>query len=74
MKSAVSVKVFSTITTRHLSFNDIKCGSVGLDFSPHIVRGKELPEDQYREIQRQVFRKQIALAIDADLPLNVHSR
>jgi Tat protein secretion system quality control protein TatD with DNase activity len=47
---------------------------VGLDFSPHIVRGKDMPEEHYRDVQRQVFRQQIELAIEADLPLNVHSR
>ncbi|CAO3662461.1 unnamed protein product [Umbelopsis vinacea] len=49
-------------------------GEVGLDFSPHIVRGKDMPEEHYRDVQRQVFRQQIELAIEADLPLNVHSR
>ncbi|KAI8582919.1 hypothetical protein K450DRAFT_225449 [Umbelopsis ramanniana AG] len=49
-------------------------GEVGLDFSPHIVRNKDMPEEHYRDIQTQVFRKQIELAIKADLPLNVHSR
>ena len=47
---------------------------VGLDFSPHIVRNKDIPEEQQRDIQKQIFRRQIELAIKADLPLNVHSR
>ncbi|KAG2181607.1 hypothetical protein INT44_008422, partial [Umbelopsis vinacea] len=49
-------------------------GEVGLDFSPHIVRNKDMPEEHYRDVQKQVFRRQIELAIKADLPLNVHSR
>ncbi|KAH8551202.1 hypothetical protein BGW37DRAFT_520770 [Umbelopsis sp. PMI_123] len=49
-------------------------GEVGLDFSPHIVRNKDMPEEHYRDMQLLVFRKQIELAIEADLPLNVHSR
>ncbi|KAI8388250.1 uncharacterized protein BYT42DRAFT_611321 [Radiomyces spectabilis] len=54
-------------------------GEVGLDFSPHIIRNNErnnpsLSEDELKDIQREVFRRQINLAVAADLPVNVHSR
>jgi TatD DNase family protein len=42
-------------------------GEVGLDFW---IAG----EDDARELQRHVFRQFINLAMDLDLPLNVHSR
>ena len=51
---------------------------VGLDFSPHIVatnlHNNGRTEEELREIQREVFRRQIKLAIAANLPVNVHSR
>lgn len=68
------VKVLSTVGKTFDGSSILNLKLVGLDFSPHIVRGKEFPEEHNREIQRQVFRKQIELAVEANLPLNVHSR
>ncbi|KAG9287529.1 hypothetical protein G9A89_019590 [Geosiphon pyriformis] len=61
-------------------------GEVGLDFTPHVLSNgisfsitnskssKILTADDLKQIQRQIFSKQIALSLELDLPVNVHSR
>eukprot|EP01114_Cavostelium_apophysatum_P013766 TRINITY_DN3409_c0_g1_i2.p1 TRINITY_DN3409_c0_g1~~TRINITY_DN3409_c0_g1_i2.p1 ORF type:complete len:277 (-),score=28.90 TRINITY_DN3409_c0_g1_i2:49-858(-) len=50
--------------------DDVVCiGECGLDFSPFAVKTSEQKEDQ-----RYVLERQIELARELDLPLNVHSR
>jgi TatD DNase family protein len=45
----------------------VAVGEVGLDHW-------KVKEDAEREIQREIFARQIDLAVELDLPLNVHSR
>ncbi|CAI2183772.1 1787_t:CDS:2 [Funneliformis geosporum] len=56
-------------------------GIVGLDFTPHVLQNAinsnpklNLSTEELKNIQRQVFAQQIALSLQFDLPLNVHSR
>jgi len=58
-------------------------GEIGLDFTPHVLR-KQLEsiqqidviatEDTVKQLQRDVFEVQLRLAMEFDLPINVHSR
>lgn len=51
--------------------DELACiGEVGLDFSPQFLKNVE----EEKEIQKQIFEKQIELANEFNLPLNVHSR
>jgi Tat protein secretion system quality control protein TatD with DNase activity len=56
--------------------DDVKVTTVGLDFSPHVLGSSHntLGRDKCKEIQKEVFRRQIKEALAKDLPLNVHSR
>ena len=51
-------------------------GECGLDFSPRIFSSckTEHDKDQVKELQKQIFKKQIQLALSHDLMVNVHSR
>ncbi|OUM59882.1 hypothetical protein PIROE2DRAFT_46697 [Piromyces sp. E2] len=51
--------------------DEIVCiGEVGLDYSPQFLKNVE----EEKEIQKQIFQKQIELANEYNIPLNVHSR
>lgn len=45
-------------------------GEVGLNFSPHVLRG----DKSLKDVQLRVFAEQIRAANELGLPLNVHSR
>nr|XP_023696725.1 putative deoxyribonuclease TATDN3 isoform X5 [Paramormyrops kingsleyae] len=47
----------------------VAIGEIGLDFTPWYT-----PYPQQRAEQQQVFRKQLEIAKEMDLPVNVHSR
>ncbi|KAG2222173.1 hypothetical protein INT45_007190 [Circinella minor] len=77
LKENITKKTLCCVGERQsLLFSIIK--TVGLDFSRHIVttntNNEGISEEDLRNVQRQVFRRQVELAIEADLPVNVHSR
>ncbi|KAJ8270674.1 hypothetical protein GJAV_G00117880 [Gymnothorax javanicus] len=47
----------------------VAIGEIGLDFTPRFT-----PQIQHREEQELVFRRQLQIAKELDLPVNVHSR
>lgn len=51
-------------------------GEVGLDFTPRILANSNgsLTPDETKDMQRDIFKRQVQMAIEADLPVNVHSR
>eukprot|EP01134_Creolimax_fragrantissima_P006058 CFRG6058T1 len=49
----------------------IGIGECGLDYTPKVL-GNNI--ESVKAIQKEVFNKQAALAVELDLPLNVHSR
>ncbi|KAI9495212.1 hypothetical protein BDB00DRAFT_815112 [Zychaea mexicana] len=70
---------FEPVLKEAIANKKICCvGEIGLDYSRHIVTTNQyndgLSEDESRNEQRQVFRRQVELAMAADLPVNVHSR
>ncbi|KAG0166020.1 putative deoxyribonuclease tatdn3 [Apophysomyces sp. BC1034] len=78
--SLQDLELFEPLLKDAIIKDEICCvGEVGLDFSLHIIsknehNSSEASEEHLKDIQRQVFRRQVMVAIDADLPLNVHSR
>lgn len=58
----------SPFIERHIK-DLVGIGEIGLDFTPRYIT---CPED--KEEQRSVFRKQIAIAKEYDIAVNVHSR
>ncbi|RKO86432.1 hypothetical protein BDK51DRAFT_44254 [Blyttiomyces helicus] len=53
----------------------VAVGECGLDYSPHVFRATpEVSEADQREEQLAVFRAQLSLAAELNLPVNVHSR
>ncbi|KAI9350870.1 hypothetical protein BDR26DRAFT_930166 [Obelidium mucronatum] len=56
----------------------VAVGEIGLDFSPWILNASaqawNCSVDQVKAIQRKVFERQVLLAKELDLAVNVHSR
>ncbi|KAI7848785.1 hypothetical protein BDC45DRAFT_298796 [Circinella umbellata] len=70
---------FEPILKEYITKKTLCCvGEIGLDFSRHIIttntNNEGISEEDLKNVQRQVFRRQVELAIEADLPVNVHSR
>ncbi|KAI9140969.1 hypothetical protein BKA69DRAFT_1077526 [Paraphysoderma sedebokerense] len=53
-------------------------GEIGLDYSPHILSSPFNPpgysQDEIKSIQKDVFKSQIEVSQELNLPLNIHSR
>ncbi|KAF7723883.1 putative deoxyribonuclease tatdn3 [Apophysomyces ossiformis] len=70
------LELFEPFLNEAISTKEIYCvGEVGLDFSPHIIsknqnNSSEFSEEQLKDIQREVFRRQVLMAMQADLPVN----
>ncbi|ORX53948.1 putative deoxyribonuclease TATDN3-like protein, partial [Hesseltinella vesiculosa] len=66
---------FKPMLQRAIDTKAIVCvGEVGLDFSYHVLDKDANIQEEQRKIQRMIFKEQIEMAIQAGLPLNVHSR
>lgn len=53
--------------------HELACvGEVGLDYSPHVL-GSDDPEGT-KAVQQECLRAQVALAMELDMAVNVHSR
>ncbi|KAI7864821.1 Tatd-domain protein 3 [Spinellus fusiger] len=69
---------FEPLLKQSIRNKELCCvGEIGLDFSPHVLsKNTHLGAllEEIKNIQREVFRQQVILAIQADLPVNVHSR
>ncbi|KAI9302035.1 putative deoxyribonuclease TATDN3-like protein [Cunninghamella echinulata] len=72
-------EAFKPLLEKVIADKTIVCvGEVGLDFSRHIIQQNEnnliQSEQELKQIQCDVFKAQVEMAVKADLPLNVHSR
>ncbi|CAO3640622.1 unnamed protein product [Cunninghamella blakesleeana] len=70
---------FKPILEKAISDKAIVCvGEIGLDFSRHIIQQNEnnliQNEQELKQIQCQIFKSQVEMAVKAGLPVNVHSR
>ncbi|KAI8334732.1 hypothetical protein BC941DRAFT_432035 [Chlamydoabsidia padenii] len=70
---------FKPILEKAITDRSIVCvGEIGLDFSRHTIQQNSnnggLDEKALRQVQSDIFRAQVELAVKADLPVNVHSR
>ncbi|TPX60593.1 hypothetical protein PhCBS80983_g01755 [Powellomyces hirtus] len=52
----------------------VAIGECGLDFSPHVLAGSDVPPAAQKEIQKKVFGAQLCVANEIGVPVNVHSR
>ncbi|KAI7878466.1 putative deoxyribonuclease TATDN3-like protein [Lichtheimia hyalospora FSU 10163] len=70
-------KMFEPLLQDAIQHKKICCvGEVGLDFTPRILANSSqgLTEDEIKDMQRAIFKRQVQMAMQANLPVNVHSR
>ncbi|KAI8088849.1 putative deoxyribonuclease TATDN3 [Halteromyces radiatus] len=70
---------FKPILEKAIKDRTIVCvGEIGLDFSRHIIQQNPNnmvnDESELRQMQCDIFREQVEMAVKANLPVNVHSR
>ncbi|CAO3600784.1 unnamed protein product [Absidia cylindrospora] len=71
--------LFQPVLEKAIQNKSIVCiGEIGLDFSKHILQqnANNVTQDEstLRQIQSDIFKAQVELAIKHGLPINVHSR
>ncbi|KAJ8659626.1 hypothetical protein O0I10_004605 [Lichtheimia ornata] len=70
-------ETFEPLLQDAIQHKEICCiGEVGLDFTPRILANNNgnQTQDEIKDMQRAIFKRQVQMAMEANLPVNVHSR